>query len=331
MIESKLDKCAIVMMSLGEEHAAEVIRHLNSEEVQELSVAMASLGRVSRAEVLEVLDEFKEESSQLMAVQLGSTDYISQVLVRALGQDRAAGIIEDIMEANAGASGIEALNSLEPAAIAELINNEHPQIIATILVHLDRDRASGVLTLLPERLRNDVIVRIATFGGVQPSALNDLKDTFDAVLSGQGTKRSKLGGVRAAAEIINNMSSQDENAILTGLHEFDPDLAQRIRDDMFTFDNLVDLDREAIQKVLMQSGDVSWAIALKGADEELVEQIFKNMSKRAGDMLRDEIEDMAPIRMSVIETERRKVLAIIRDLADKGEISLSDMTQDQYV
>lgn len=331
MIESKVEKCAIVMMALGEETASEVIKHLSADEVQELSSAMATLRPVTRVDVLDVLEDFEEESNQFMAVQLGSTDYITQVLVRALGQDRAAGIIEDIMESTTGSSGIEALNALEPASIAELISGEHPQIIATILVHLERDRAAGVLSLLSERTRNDVLVRVATFGGVQPSALSDLTATFNEVLSGQGVKRSKLGGVRTAAEIINAMSTQEETSILENLHAFDADLAQRIKDDMFTFDNLIDLDNEAIQRILREVQDVSWAIALKSADEALVEHILNNMAKRAGDMLREDMEDQGPLRISVIEAERKKVITYARKLADMGEITLTGNGNDEYV
>lgn len=331
MIESKLEKCAIVMMALGEEAAAEVIKHLSADEVQELSGAMATLSPVTRVDVLDVLEEFQEESNQFMAVQLGSTDYISEVLVRALGQDRAAGIIEDIMEATAGSSGIEALNSLEPSSIAELISGEHPQIIATILVHLERDRAAGVLSLLSERLRNDVVIRVATFGGVQPSALHDLTDTFNSVLSGQGAKRSKLGGVRTAAEMLNAMSSQQETSVLSSLQELDADLAQRIKDDMFTFDNLSELDRESIQLILREVQDASWALALKGADDTLINHILANMPKRAGDLLQEDMEAQGPVRISVIESERKKILAVARRLADKGEIILGGNGKDEYV
>src|SRR5690625_2259900 len=198
-----LQRCALLMLSLGEDAAAEVFRHLSPREVQQIGSAMAELTQITRHDVDRVLEEFRQEADQFMAITLGSDDYIRSVLTKALGTDRAAGLIEDILEGSDGASGIDALNWLDAQNVAELIVDEHPQIIATILVHLERDRASDVLALLPERLRNDVMLRIATFGGVQPQALQELTDVLNNVLSGQGAKRSKMGGVRAAAEILN--------------------------------------------------------------------------------------------------------------------------------
>src|SRR5690606_6016150 len=192
---------------------AEVFKYLSAREVQQVGAAMASLKQITRQDVDTVLEDFRQEADQFMAVTLGSDDYIRSVLNKALGNDRAAGLIEDILEVGEGANGIDALNWLDAASVADLINDEHPQIIATILVHLERDRASDVLALLNERLRNDVILRIATFGGVQPAALHELTEVLNDMLSGQGAKRSKMGGVRTAAELINYMSSSDEDAV----------------------------------------------------------------------------------------------------------------------
>jgi len=331
MIETPLQRCAVVLMALGEDQAAEVIKHLNSEEVQELSTAMATIGPVTRKEMLEVLEQFREESSQFMAVQLGSTEYITEVLVRALGQERAAGIIEDIMDASNTSVGIEALNAMDASNIAELISSEHPQVIATILIHLDRNKAAEVLSQLSERIRDDVIMRVATFGGVQPAAMSDLTDTFNDILSGQSMKRSKLGGVRTAAEIINAMSGQQEETILSKIAEVDSDLAQRIREDMFTFNNIADLGADATQAILREATDVSWAVALKGASQQMVDHIMSNMSKRAAEMLRDELDGLPPLKVSVIENERKKILAVARALADKGEIDLTNKGADEYI
>ena len=168
-----MTRSAVLMMSLGEDAAAEVFKYLTAREVQQVGAAMASLKQVTRNDVAVVLEEFRQEADQFMAVTLGSDDYIRTVLTKALGSDRAAGLIEDILEAGEGGSGIDALNWLDPHTVAELIGDEHPQIIATILVHLERDRAAGVLALLTDRLRNDVMLRIATFGGVQPAALSE--------------------------------------------------------------------------------------------------------------------------------------------------------------
>ncbi|HUH39404.1 MAG TPA: flagellar motor switch protein FliG [Castellaniella sp.] len=329
--DNDMNSCAILMMSIGEDAAAEVFKYLSAREVQQIGGAMANLRQVTRTDVDSVLEEFRREADQFMAVTLGSDDYIRSVLTKALGTDRAAGLIEDILEAGEGAgSGIDALNWLEPANVAELILDEHPQIIATILVHLERDRASSVLNLLPERLRHDVMMRIATFGGVQPTALHELTDVLNSVLSGQGAKRSKMGGVRTAAEILNFMSTAEEESVVNSLRELDPDLAQRIVDEMFVFDNLIDVEDIGIQAILREIDTAALTIALKGATEELRAKFFKNMSNRAAEILRDDLEAQGPVRMSRVETEQKAILMVARKLAESGQINLS-MGNDEYV
>ena len=326
-----LDRCAILIMSLGEDAAAEVFKFLSAREVQQIGMAMAGLKQITRGDVDQVLEEFRQEADQFMAITLGSDDYIRSVLNKALGTDRAAGLIEDILEGSDNASGIDALNWLDAQNVAELIMGEHPQIIATILVHLERDRASDVLALLPERLRNDVMLRIATFGGVQPQALQELTEVLNNVLSGQGAKRSKMGGVRAAAEILNYMSSVEEESVVASLRDLDGDLAQRIVDEMFVFDNLVDVEDTAIQLILKEIDTPQLTIALKGAAEELRDKFFRNMSKRAADMLRDDLEAQGPVRMSRVEEEQKNILGAARKLAEAGQLTLTRSGNDEYV
>ncbi len=326
-----LDRCAILIMSLGEDAAAEVFKYLSAREVQQIGTAMANLKQVTRGDVDKVLEEFRQEADQFMAITLGSDDYIRSVLTKALGTDRAAGLIEDILEGSDGASGIDALNWLDAQNVAELIMDEHPQIIATILVHLERDRASDVLALLPERLRNDVMLRIATFGGVQPAALQELTEVLNNVLSGQGAKRSKMGGVRAAAEILNYMSSVEEESVVASLRALDSDLAQRIVDEMFVFENLVDVEDTAIQLILKEIDTTQLTIALKGAPEELREKFFRNMSNRAAEMLRDDLDAQGPVRMSRVEEEQKNILGAARKLAEAGQLNLTRSGNDEYV
>lgn len=326
-----MTRCAILMMSIGEDAAAEVFKFLSAREVQQIGGAMANLKQITRADVDTVLEEFRSEADQFLAVTLGSDDYIRAVLTKALGTDRAAGLIEDILEAGEGSgSGIDALNWLDPANVAELIADEHPQIIATILVHLERDRASAVLALLNERLRNDVMMRIATFGGVQPTALHELTDVLNDVLSGQGAKRSKMGGIRTAAEILNFMNSTEEEAVVSSLREVDADLAQRIVDEMFVFDNLATVENTAIQLILKEIDTASLTIALKGATDELRDKFFKNMSNRAAEILRDDLDAQGPVRMSRVEQEQKAILQVARKLAESGQIALT-MGNDEYV
>ncbi|HBT32491.1 MAG TPA: flagellar motor switch protein FliG [Pusillimonas sp.] len=330
-LDNEMERCAILLMSLGEDVAAEVFKHLSAPEIQRISTAMASLKQFTRKDVEEVLSEFRQEADQFMAVSLGSEEYIRSVLTKALGNDRAAGLIEDLLEAQTGSGGIDALNWLDANSVAELIADEHPQIIATILVHLERDRASGVLELLPERLRNDVMLRIATFGGVQPAALSELTDVLNNLLSGQGAKRSKLGGVRTAAEILNFMSSSEEELVMSNLQQLDADLAQRISEEMFVFENLVDIENTAIQLILKEINTDGLTIALKGAPQELREKFLGNMSNRAAEMLRDDLEAQGPVRMSKVEEEQKNILGVARRLAESGQISLTRLGNDEYV
>jgi len=325
----KVKQSAILLLSLGEELAASVFTHLNTREVQQLGKAMTNLKQITRGDVETVLQTFHQDVEQFAAVTLGSESYVRAVLTKALGNARATDVLEDILEANQE-EGLDALNWLDAGNIAELIGNEHPQIIATILVHLQRERASEVMALLPERLRNDVMLRIATFGGVQPVALGELTDVLNDALSGQSVRRSKMGGVRAAAEILNMMSSAEEEQIINTLREQDADLTQRIVDEMFVFENLVDLEDRAIQLILKDVETSTLTVALKGAPEELREKVFKNMSKRAADMLRDEIDVQGPVRMSKVEQEQKAMLQIVRRLAEEGQFSLGG-GKDAYV
>ena len=322
---------AILMMSLGEDAAAEVFKYLTAREVQQVGSAMAGLKQASRDDVARVLESFREESEQFVAVTLGSDDYIRKVLNKALGTDRAAGLIEDILDAGDSGSGIDALNWLDPHTVAELIGGEHPQIIATILVHLERDRAAGVLGLLDERLRNDVMLRIATFGGVQPGALAELTDVLNAVLAGQGAKRSKMGGVRTAAEILNMMTAPQEQAAVDSLKSRDADLAQKIVDEMFVFANLVDVEDRYFQVLLKEIDTDTLLVALKGASEPLRDKFLRSMSSRAADMLREDLTAQGPIRMSKVEAEQKKILQVARRLAESGQIELGAAGDDTYV
>lgn len=328
---TQTEQVAILMLSLGEEGAGEVFKHLSNREVQEISSTMAALRNITREEVHQVVERLNEDAEQFTAVTLGSDEYVRAVLNRALGSERAAGVIEDILDTSRVDNGIDALNYLEATNIAELIADEHPQIMATILVHLDRPKASEVLGLLDERVRNDVMLRVANFGGVQPAALNELTDVMNELLSGQGAKRSKLGGVRTAAEILNNMNSSDEESIITTLKEQDPDLAAQILDEMFVFENLVNLDDAAITLINGQTQPEQWRVALKGASEALINKVLSNMSSRAAQMLREDMEASGPMRASKVEQEQRTILQLVRKLADDDKISLNNSSDDAYI
>ncbi|PWC14267.1 flagellar motor switch protein FliG [Brenneria roseae subsp. americana] len=324
------EKSAILLMTIGEDRAAEVFTHLSTREVQHLSASMASMRQVSHQQLTEVLKEFETDAEQYAALSVNAGDYLRSVLVKALGEERASSLLEDILESRETTSGMETLNFMEPQSAADLIRDEHPQIIATILVHLKRAQAADILALFDERLRNDVMLRIATFGGVQPAALAELTEVLNGLLDGQNLKRSKMGGIRTAAEIINLMKAQQEEAVIEAVREFDNELAQKIIDEMFLFENLVDVDDRSIQRLLQEVESESLLLALKGAEEPLREKFLRNMSQRAAEILRDDLATRGPVRMSQVETEQKAILLIVRRLADSGEIIIGG-GEDTYV
>ena len=324
-------KSAIFLMTLGEEGAGNVLKLLPQSAIQSLGTAMASLAQVKRDEVGAVLEEFRTETEQYSALHLDTGSYLRTVLNKALGTDRAAVILERIFQASESVSGIERLNQLESSEVVELIRDEHPQIIATLLVHMDRTKAASVLEKLPERVRHDAVMRVATFGGVQPAALQELTEVLSNLLSGEGAKRSRLGGIRAAAEIVNLMSSVQEASVILHVRGQDDVLAQKMVDEMFLFENLLEIEDRGIQTLLKEIESESLIIALKGAPHELRDKFLKNMSTRAADMLREDIEMRGPVRVSQVEIEQKKILQIVRRMADSGAIVLGGKSKEAYV
>ncbi len=320
----------MLLLTLGEDEAAEVLKHLGPREVQKLGAAMAQLRSVPRDKLEEVVDAFYEET-QRGAPVTADEEYIRGMLTKALGDDRAANLISRILQGG-DTAGIESLKWMDAPTVAELIKNEHPQIIATILVHLEFDHAGDILKRFTDRLRNDVLLRIATLDGVQPTALQELNDALTRILSGSANiKKTAMGGVRTAAEILNFVGTAHETAILDNVREYDPDLAQKIIDEMFVFDNLIDLDDRGIQLLLREIQSESLILALKGANEAMREKVFKNMSQRAAEMLREDLESKGPVRLSEVEREQKEILKIARRLADEGQIQLGGKGEDQFV
>jgi flagellar motor switch protein FliG len=331
MDDAGLEQAAILLMTVGEEQAAEVFKYLSPKEVQKLGETMARLKTVPRERVEEVLRNFNKTMEEQYSLVGDNDAYIRQVLTRALGEEKAGMLLDRILQGR-DVSGIESLKWMDPGSIAELLKNEHPQIVASILVHLERDHASEVLKNLPERMRNDVLLRIATLDGIQPQALQELNEVLSKVLAGgEKLRKATLGGTKATAEILNFLGSQLETAAVEAIREHDPDLAQKILDQMFTFENLMDLDDRAIQLLLREVQSESLIIALKGTDQALREKIFKNMSSRAAEMLREDLEAKGPVRLSEVEAEQREILKIVRRLADEGQIQLGGGGDDQYV
>jgi len=324
------DKGAIIMLTLGDERAAEVLKHLSTHEVTQISSAMVSMSGFTHSQLSTVLKEFHADASNFAALSVNTSDYLRSVLVKALGEERASSLLEDLLESQNGTNGIETLNLMEPQVVFDLIRDEHPQIIATILVHLKRGQAADVLAKFEDRERNDIMLRIATFGGVQPAALQELTEVLNNLLHGQNLKRSKMGGVRPAAEILNLLKSQQEEAAIEAVREFDHELAQKIIDEMFLFENLVEVEDRSIQRILQEIENESLIVALKGAEQPLRDKFFRNMSKRQADIMIEDLNSRGPVRMSQVEAEQKAILLVVRRLAESGDVVIGG-GEDIYV
>lgn len=324
------NRAAILLMSLSEEEAAEVFKHMSPKEVQRLGGAMANMRSVSQLEANQVFAEFLQTADKHTSVGVDSKAYIRNVLTQALGKDKATGLMERIM-LGGHAEGLEALKGMEPRAVAEMIRNEHPQIIAIILSFLDRDQSAAIISNFPDRLRSDILTRIATLDVVQPAALRTLNEMLKKLAGASSEQQNSVGGPQVAAEILNFVESSIEGELLDDLKERLPELGQEIQDLMFVFDNLVDLDDKGIQIVLREISTDSLLLALKGADEKLREKFFKNMSKRAAEMLKEDLESKGPVRVSEVEGAQKEILRIARRLADEGKIVLSPKGAEEFI
>jgi flagellar motor switch protein FliG len=308
------------MMSLGEAEASEVFKHLSPKEVQKLGEAIAKTQQVTRERVDEVVGKFTGVAASQSLLVSNSSDYVRSVLKLALGDDKAALLIDRILQGG-DVSGIESLKWMDPLSVAELLRNEHPQIVAAILVHLEYDQAADVLKNLSERQRNEVMLRVATMEGIQPTALKDLNEVLFKVLAGgDKIRKASLGGVKTAAEMINLMGTAIEGTVIESIRSHDADLAQKIMDKMFVFDDLVKLDDKAIQLTLKEVSSDALIIALKGAQPELRDKILANMSTRAASTLREDLESRGPMRLSEVEAQQKEILKTVRRLADEGQI-----------
>ena len=331
MDDKGLENAAILLMSLGEEEAAGVFKHLTPKEVQGLGETISKMRQITRERVDGVLEKFVTTAGENSNLVPDNDEYVKSVLRKALGDEKANLLIDRIMQTG-DTAGIESLKWMDPVSVGELLRNEHPQIVAAILVHLDNDQAADVLKTFGERQRNEVLVRIATLDGIQPSALKDLNEVMSAILAGgDKTRKASLGGVKTAAEMINMMGSSVETAVLDYIREADNDLAQKIMDNMFTFDDLETLDDKGIQTLLKEVQSESLVVALKGAKPEMREKVFRNMSTRAAETLREDLDSRGPVRVSEVESEQKEMLKIVRRLADEGQIVLAGGGDDDFV
>ena len=331
MDEQGLNDAAIFLMSLGEEEASEVFKHFSPKEVQKLGEAIARMRSVSRDKVDEVVTKFTNAAAAQSLLVSDTSDYVRSVLKRALGDDKASLLIDRILQGG-DVSGIESLKWMDPMSVAELLRGEHPQIIAAILVHLEYEQSAAVLKQFTERQRSEVMLRVATLEGIQPIALKDLNEVLFKVLAGgDKIRKTSLGGVKTAAEIINLLGSNIESSVLESIGSHDPELAQKIMDKMFVFEHMVKLDDRSIQIVLREVASETLIVALKGASSELMDKFLNNRSKRASASLREDLEARGPLRLSEVEEQQKEIIKIVRRLADEGQVVIGGGADDSFV
>ncbi|MDQ5898810.1 MAG: flagellar motor switch protein FliG [Pseudomonadota bacterium] len=331
MDDQGLEDAAILLISMGEEDAAEVFRHLTPKEAQKLGEKMARTKTIQRDRYERVLLRFEEQVHDAGLLELDTDEYVRRVMRRALGDDKANLLLDRIVRVN-DAPGIDNLKWMDPAAVADLLRREHPQIVAVILVHLEPEQVSEVLRRFPEGHRNEVMIRLATLDGVQPAALKELSDVLSKVLAGgDRMRKANMGGVKSAAEVLNLLGSAIEGSVLDYIRETDAELAQKITDSMFTFDDLMRVDDRGIQALLKEVQSESLLVALKGATDDLREKIFRNMSSRAAEMLREDLASRGPVRVAEVEAEQKEILQIARRLSDEGQLMLGGGSDGQFL
>ena len=325
------ERAAIFMMSLGEQGAAEVMKHMGPREVQEIGAAMAALNNVPSEKVHSVLGHFAETMQQQSAVGVDSVEYVRRVLIAALGEERANGLLNRILQGK-GSKGLESLKWMDPRTVAEVIQHEHPQIIAIVLSTMESDHAAEILMHVPESSRSDVLMRIATLDTVSPNALDELNGVLEKQLSGSTSVQSTgVGGIKTAASILNMIDSDSEAAITAAITEKDAELAQQISEKMFVFENLLSVDDRGIQAILREIQSDTLITALKGADEAMMNKVFSNMSSRAAEMMREDLEAKGPVRLKDVEAAQKEILEVASRMADAGDISLGGKGDDEYV
>ncbi len=325
------EKAAVFLRSIGADEASEVLKHMSPKEVQKVGQAMAGLTNVSREEVQGVLDSFITTVEEQTGLGIGSQDYVRNMLVGALGEDKAGNILDRILSGG-NTTGLEQLKWMDARGIYEVIKLEHPQIIAIVSSFLDPDQAAQVLGLFPERDQANILLRIATLDGVQPSALTELNEILEKQFSGSSSgQTASVGGLKTAADILNFVEGTVQASIMESVKETEPDLGQNIEDLMFVFENLIDVDDRGFQTLMREIQTDQLQLALKGADDALKEKFLGNMSQRAAEMMRDDLEAMGPVRVSDVEAAQKEILVAARSLSDKGEIMLGGGGGDDFL
>lgn len=326
-----VDKAAILLLSLTEDDAAQILKHLEPKQVQKLGQAMAQIDDMTQAKITAVHKHFIEEIQNYSTIGFQSTDFVKRALTSALGEDKAANLIDQILMGT-GAKGLDSLKWMDSKQVASIIRNEHPQIQTIVMSYLDAEQSAEILSQFPEKVRLDLMMRVANLEEVQPAALQELNEIMEKQFAGQaGTQAAKMGGLKSAADIMNYLDTNIEGQLMDAIREQDEEMSQQIQDLMFVFDNLADVDDRAIQAILREVQQDALLKAIKGAESDLKDKITKNMSKRAAEMLIDDLEAMGPVRISEVETAQKEILSVARRLADSGEIMLGGGGGDEFL
>ena len=326
-----VDKAAILLLSLTEDDAAQILKHLEPKQVQKLGTAMAQIDDMTQGKITAVHKHFIEEIQNYSTIGFQSSDFVKRALTSALGEDKASNLIDQILMGT-GAKGLDSLKWMDSKQVASIIRNEHPQIQTIVMSYLDAEQSAEILSQFPEKVRLDLMMRVANLEEVQPAALQELNEIMEKQFAGQaGTQAAKMGGLKSAADIMNYLDTNIEGQLMDAIREQDEEMSQQIQDLMFVFDNLADVDDRAVQTILREVQQDALLKAIKGADDELREKITKNMSKRAAEMLLDDLEAMGPVRISEVEAAQKEILTVARRLADAGEIMLGSGGSDEFL
>jgi len=326
-----IKRAAILLMAMGEECASEVLKQMRPREVQALGFEMTQLKGINKEQVGKVIADFSNCMEQQSGLVAGTDEFVRNVLMQALGKDKASRLMDRIVRDNKN-NGLESFKWLDAKSIVEILRYEHPQIIAIVLSHLEPDQAADVVSNLPEHLRSMVVLRVANIDSIQPEALQELNKIMEDHFAGNANiKMSSIGGVKVAAQILNHINSALENEIMDNIREIEPHIGQSIQDVMFVFDNLLDLADRDIQTMLREISSDSLQLALRGANNAVREKFYKNMSKRAAEMLKDDLDISGPVKIKDVEKAQKEILSTVRRLADSGEISLRVKGMDEYI
>jgi flagellar motor switch protein FliG len=326
-----IERAAILLLSMGERNASEVLKHLEPRQVQKVGMAMSLLSSVSKVKMQSVMVDFIGAIEDQTSLTVDTEHYLRTVLIEALGEEKATPFIDRILVSDKD-SGLNRLKWLDGRLIADVIRNEHPQIIATILIHLDSEQAAEVVSYFSSEKRAEVLLRMCNIDTVKPEAITELGKVIEKQLSGQSmSKSSSIGGVKSVADVINFLDGAMEEDVMEKIKDWDEELGDKIRDKMFVFENITDMDDRSVQTLLRDVTSEQLKLALKGTTEGTKEKIFTNMSKRAADLLRDDIDVQGPVKVSDVEKAQRDILAIARNLAEDGKIALGAKGADEMI